>query len=229
MSSTPSIAEIGALLGNPGRANVLSALLSGRALTASELAYAAHVSPQTTSGYLTQLTEARLLVRERQGRHSYFRLASAGVARMLEGILAVASEGGPPSHHQWRGNEALRAARTCYDHLAGRLGVAVADALVARGRIVLADDGGRVTTKGQRFLTEFGISLAGIERGRRAFCRPCLDWSERRAHIAGSLGAALALRCFELGWIERQRDSRAVAISRIGRRGFSEVFGIAAL
>src|SRR5665213_1903531 len=115
MSSSPSIAEIGALLGNPGRANVLIALLDGRALTASDLASAAHVSPQTTSGYLAQLTEARLLARERQGRHSYFRLASGGVAQMLEGILAVASEGGRASRHRWRGDEALRAARTCYD------------------------------------------------------------------------------------------------------------------
>ncbi len=229
MSSSPSIAEIGALLGNPGRANVLIALLGVRALTASELTYAAHVSPQTTSGYLAQLTEARLLTREKQGRHSYYRLASAGVAQMLEGILAVASESGPPRRRAWRGDEALRAARTCYDHLAGKLGVALADALVARGRIVLSDDGGQATAKGQRFLTDFGIDLAQTGRGRRAFCRPCLDWSERRAHIAGSLGAALALRCFELGWIERQRDSRAVAISRTGRQGFTEVFGIAAL
>ena len=229
MSAAPSLAEIAALVGNPARANVLTALLDGRALTATELAFAAHVSPQTTSGHLANLTEARLLVRERQGRHSYYRLASPLIGRMLEGIMAVAADGAQQRRPRWRGDEALRTARTCYDHLAGRLGVALADALVQRRRIVLAEDGGQVTARGVRFLDEFGIDLAAIERRRRAFCRPCLDWSERRPHLAGSLGAALATRCFELGWIERLRQSRAVAISPIGQRGFAEAFGIAPL
>ena len=227
MASTPSIAEIGALVGNPARANVLIALLDGRALTASELAFAAHVSPQTTSGYLAQLTDANLLVRQKQGRHSYYRLASPLVGGMLEAILAVAANGPSPARPRWKGEEALRAARTCYDHLAGRLGVALADALVKHRRIVLGEDGGEVTPRGARFLAEFGIDLQGIERRRRAFCRPCLDWSERRPHLAGALGAALAARCFELGWIERMRDSRAVTIPPAGRAGFAEVFGIA--
>ena len=229
MSSTPSLAEIAALVGNPARANVLTALLDGRALTATELAFAAHVSPQTTSGHLTNLTEARLLVRERQGRHSYYRLASPLIGRMLEGIMAVAADGAQRQRPRWKGDEALRTARTCYDHLAGRLGVALAEALVQHRRIVLAEDGGQVTARGARFLDEFGIDLAAIGRRRRAFCRPCLDWSERRPHLAGSLGAALATRCFELGWIERLRQSRAVAISPVGQRGFAEVFGIAPL
>jgi len=229
MTSTPSLAEIAALVGNPARANVLTALLDGRALTATELAFAAHVSPQTTSGHLTNLTEARLLVRERQGRHSYYRLASPLIGRMLEGIMAVAADGAQRQRPRWKGDEALRTARTCYDHLAGRLGVALAEALVQHRRIVLAEDGGQVTARGARFLDEFGIDLAAIGRRRRAFCRPCLDWSERRPHLAGSLGAALATRCFELGWIERLRQSRAVAISPVGQRGFAEVFGIAPL
>ncbi len=228
MSSTPSIAEIGALVGNPARANVLVALLDGRALTATELAYAARVSPQTTSGYLARLTQARLLVLQKQGRHSYYRLASPLIGRMLEGIMAVAADGPARRGPHWKGDEALRAARTCYDHLAGKLGVALADALVARRRIVLTEDGGEVTGRGAQFLTELGVDLAATQRRRRAFCRPCLDWSERRLHLAGAVGAALATRCFELGWIERVRDSRAVAIPPAGRRGFTEVFGIAA-
>jgi DNA-binding transcriptional ArsR family regulator len=226
MTSTPPIAEIAALVGNPARANMLTALLDGRALTASELAYAGHVSAQTASGYLAKLTEARLLALEKHGRYSYYRLASPLIGRMLEGIMAVAADG-PQSHQpHWKGGEALRTARTCYDHLAGKLAVALADTLVARRQIVLAEDGGQVTTQGIRFLSEFGIDPISVERRRRTFCRPCLDWSERRPHLAGAVGAALATRCFELGWIERLRDSRAVAILPAGQRGFAELFGI---
>ncbi|MDQ2860563.1 MAG: ArsR family transcriptional regulator [Pseudomonadota bacterium] len=227
MASTPSIAEIGALIGNPARANVLIALLDGRALTATELAFAAHVSPQTTSGHLAQLTEANLLLRQKQGRHSYYRLASPLIGGMLEAIMAVAADGPSPPRPRWKGDEALRAARTCYDHLAGRLGVALADALVKHRRIVLGEGGGEVTPRGARFLVEFGIDLEGIDRRRRAFCRPCLDWSERRPHLAGAVGAALAARCFELGWTQRVRDGRAVTISGAGRIGFAEIFGLA--
>jgi DNA-binding transcriptional ArsR family regulator len=226
MTSSPSIAEIAALVGNPARANVLVALLGGSALTATDLAFAAQVSPQTTSGYLADLTQARLLIRERQGRHSYYRLASPLVGHMLEAIMAVASEG---CSRPWRGDEALRTARTCYDHLAGKLGVALADALVAGRQISLAQDGGQVTARGARFLDDLGINLAEARQRRRAFCRPCLDWSERRPHLAGSVGAALATRCFELGWIERSRDSRAVVITPKGSDGFVRVFGISPL
>ncbi len=227
MASTPSIAEIGALVGNPARANVLVALMDGRALTATELAFAARVSPQTTSGYLAQLTDANLLARRKQGRHCYYRLASPLIGGMVEAIMAVAADSPSPARPRWKGDEALRAARTCYDHLAGRLGVALVDALVKHRRIVLEEDGGEVTPRGVRFLAEFGIDAAAIDRRRRAYCRPCLDWSERRPHLAGAVGAALAARCFELGWIERGRDSRAVSVTAAGRDGFAEVFGIA--
>ena len=118
----------------------------------------------------------------------------------------------------------MRGARTCYDHLAGRLGVALADALAERGHVALGTDGGEVTEEGRRFLADFGAEPGP---GRRVFCRPFLDWSERRPHLAGRVGAALACRCFELGWIARQRDTRAVAITSAGRAGFRESFGIA--
>ena len=225
-NSHPSIAEIAALVGNPARANVLAVLLDGRALTASELAFSARVSPQTTSGHLGKLTEAGLLAVHRQGRHAYYRLASPLIGRMLESIMAVAAEGAPRTRPRWRGDEALRTARTCYDHLAGRLGVALAETLEQREHVVLGDDGGVVTAAGETFFAGFGIDIAGIGRGRRAFCRPCLDWSERRPHLAGAVGAALATRCFDLGWLRRARDTRAVSMTEQGLRGFAEEFGI---
>ncbi len=222
MSEITRMATVAALLGDPARAHILTALLDGRALTAKELAFAAHVSPQTTSGHLARLAEAGLLAAEKQGRHRYFRLASPLVGQMLESVMAVA--GPEPSRTgTWRGGEALRTARTCYDHLAGRLGVALADSLAAAGHVMLTSDGGEVTEAGHAFLRDFGAEPVP---GRRVFCRPCLDWSERRPHIAGRLGAALATRCLDLGWIERQRNSRAVTITRAGESGFAERFGI---
>src|SRR5229473_2739659 len=121
---------------------------------------------------------------------------------------------------------ALRNARTCYDHFAGRLGVGLADALVERGHVVLADEGGEVTESGVDFLAEFGLDLAAAQQRRRAFCRPCLDWTERRPHLAGAVGAALAARCFDLRWFERMRDSRALVVTPAGGRGLAEVFGL---
>jgi len=222
----PAVAEIAALVGNPARANILMALMDGRALTASELAYVAGVSPQTTSEHLAQLREANLLSLTKQGRHSYFRLGSPKIARMIESIMVVAAEGPQRYRPRWNGDDELRAARTCYDHIAGRLGVALTDALTRRKHIVLSEDGGMVTRAGAKHLADFGIKLDDVKHGRRTFCRPCLDWSERRAHLAGALGAAVADRCFELGWIARIRDSRALKISTKGERGFTELFGI---
>ena len=157
--------------------------MDGRALTANELAFAARVSPQTASFHLAQLTGADLLAAEKQGHNRYFRLASPLVARMLESVMAVAGPKAKPLP-AWRGGEALRTTRTCYDHLAGRLGVALAEALSAAGHVALSPDGGEVTERGHAFLPGFGAEPA---QGRRVFCRPCLDWSERRPHIAGRL------------------------------------------
>ncbi len=225
MSDVTDLAVIAALLGDPARAAMLQALMDGRALTAKELAFAAHVSPQTASGHLARLTEANLLSVAAQGRHRYFRLASAAVAEMVEAIMAVASQTRPePRRTAWKGGEALRTARTCYDHIAGRLGVAITDRLIACEHVVLTPDGGEVTEAGLGFLGSFG---AAPEPGKRVFCRPCLDWSERRPHLAGRVGAAIACRCFELGWLTRMRDSRAVTITSAGRSGLADTFGIA--
>jgi DNA-binding transcriptional ArsR family regulator len=228
ISGPNAMAEVAALVGDPARANILETLLDGRAFTATELAFAARVTPPTASAHLAKLTEARLISVLKQGRHRYYRLASPVVARMLESIMAVAAFETPPRYRpRSTRDEALLMARTCYDHLAGRLGVAIAAALVERGHLVLGDDAGEVTAGGVRFLKELGVdpSLRPL-RSPRIFCRPCIDWTERRAHIAGVLGATLTHRYFDLGWIERRRDSRAVSVTATGRDRFRDLFGL---
>lgn len=220
------IAEIAALAGDPARANILTALLDGRAMTATELAYAARVTPQTTSAHLAKLVEAGMITATPSGRHRYFRLASPKVAQMLESIVAVAGENRPRFKPLSRQAALLRAARFCYDHLAGQLGVRIADAMVTRGYLVLEDDGGRITETGMRYLWELGIDTRIAGKGRRHLCRACLDWTERRPHAGGAIGAALAERWFALGWITRAKDSRAVTVTPIGERGFRDSLGL---
>ena len=224
----PSLAEVAALVGNPARANMLTALLDGRALTATELAFAGGVAPQTASGHLARLTEGRLLTLAKQGRHAYYRLASPMIGRMLESIMAVAADGPPRYQPRWRGGDALRNARTCYDHLAGRLGVGLADALVERDHVALSEDGGIVTRGGRGILTRLrhraarrGWNAAGIlpavprlERAPHASRRRPRAPRSRRA-VSSSAGSA------------RIRDTRAVLVTEKGKHGFSETFGIA--
>jgi DNA-binding transcriptional ArsR family regulator len=229
MFSTASLAETAALVGDPARAAMLMALMDGRALTASELARAAGVTPQTASAHLARMTAAGLLGLHCQGRHHYHRLASPAVARMLEGIIEVtaAKEAERPRKAVVTGprDKAMRAARTCYDHLAGRLGVNLADALTERGYVELSSEGGAVTEAGIGFCRDFEVDL-GADSGTHVYCRPCLDWSERRLHIGGAFGAALAARCFALNWIRRNPESRAISVTPAGERGFRERFGV---
>lgn len=235
MSSTAKFAAIASLVGEPARAAMLQALMDGRALTASELSYIGGITPQTGSGHLAQLVAAGLVTVTRQGRHRYHRLASPTVARMMEGIMEVAFSAGPPPRKLVTGprEKALRIARTCYDHLAGRLGVALADALVAEGFAELTDEAGLITDSGLVFLRRVGLDvdsmLAGNgNRSRRILCRPCLDWSERRPHLAGMVGAALCTHGLARGWIRRIKDTRAVSITPAGHKIFREEFGIRA-
>ena len=217
MLSSIELAEIGSLVGDPARAAILNALMDGRALTAGELAFFARVTPQTASLHLKKLTDANLLAVVSQGRHRYFRLASPLVARMIESIVTVAAIQTPPRYRPRSPTDAaLRSARMCYDHLAGRLAVDIADSLAGRGFVLLGEDGGEVSPDGIGFFSAMGIDL-GARRTRRAFCRPCLDWTERRFHIGGFVGAALASHCIDHGWIERGADSRAVAVTAKGR------------
>jgi len=226
MSKAPQMAEVAALVGDPARANILCALLGGRALTATELAFAAGVSPQTTSGHLSKLHAARLLVLVKQGRHRYYRLAGPQVGQMLESIVNVALTGPPRFQPKSKLDDQLRRARTCYDHIAGRLGVGLADRLAEREFVILGAEAGEVTPAGADFLSSLGVDLSGARARRRVFCRPCVDWTERRPHIGGAVGAAIAHRCFELKWIEHVRDGRALSITAAGRRGLMQAFAL---
>jgi len=226
MPAAANMVEVAALVGDTARATILAALMGGQALTASELADLAHVSRATASGHLAKLTAARLLAVTSKRRFRYYRLASPLVAQMLESIKLVAALEVPPRYQPRSArDDAERFARTCYDHIAGRLGVAIADALVANGAIVLAPEGGEVTAAGARLLTAFRVELAPPVR-RRIFCRPCLDWSERRYHMAGHVGAEICRRCLELGWVQRRRDSRALRLTPAGAAGLAETFGV---
>ena len=196
MVAAANLVEVAALVGDTARATMLNALMGGQSLTATELAYCASVSPSTASGHLSKLVAARLLSVTRHRRFSYYRIASPLVATMLESMKVVAAIEVPPRRHPRSANDdALRFARSCYDHLAGQLGVAVTDALVAMGHIVLTDEGGEVTSSGERFLSAFGADLR--PRTRRIFCQPCLDWSERRYHLKGLVGARILDRLLQ--------------------------------
>ena len=227
MASGPKIAQVAALVGDPARANMLTALMDGRTLTASELAYLAGVAPQTASGHLAKLTDAGLLILERRGRRRYFRLASPAVGRMLEGLMVVAQDGPARHRNLWRGGDTLRHARSCYDHMAGRIAVAIADRLVHDSLILLDEDGGQLTNNGRSFFDRSGINLTAASK-RRIFCRSCLDWSERRPHLAGAVGAAILRHALEHAWVERVRDSRALLVTPAGISGFADVFGVQA-
>ena len=228
MTSNAMLAEVAAVVGDSGRAGMLHALMDGRALTASELARVASITPQTASGHLNRMTAIGLLSVERQGRHRYHRLATPAVAHMLESMMQVASAL-PPSRKRFATgprDAALRTARTCYDHLAGRLGVALADAMVAHGYAEFAGDAGIITDAGTAFLGRIGIDVGGMlaPRAKRVLCRPCLDWSERRPHLAGAVGAALCDLSLNNGWIRRLDGTRAVLITPKGYRVFREQF-----
>jgi DNA-binding transcriptional ArsR family regulator len=234
MASNAAFAEVATLAGDAGRASMLHALMDGRALTATELARVAGITPQTASGHLSRLTVGGLVTVEKQGRHRYHRLASSAVARMLESIMQVAADTAPRKKVFVGPRDlALRAGRTCYDHLAGHLGVALADALVTQGQIELTADAGIVTDKGTALFNRLGIDLdanlgeKGLgKRKGRMLCRPCLDWSERRPHLAGFVGAALCKHCLTEGWIKHIDGTRAVAITVKGQRNFREIFRV---
>jgi predicted transcriptional regulator len=204
---------------------MLNALMGGQSLTATELAYCANVSRSTASGHLSKLVAARLLTVTQHRRFSYYRIASPLVATMLESIKVVAAIEVPRRRQPRSANDdALQFARSCYDHLAGRLGVAVTDALVAMGHILLTDDGGEVTSSGECFLAAFGVDLR--PRARRIFCQPCLDWSERRYHLKGLVGARILDRLLKLGWLKCVSGSRAIQLTAAGKAGLSETFQI---
>ncbi|WGD53842.1 helix-turn-helix domain-containing protein [Bradyrhizobium sp. CB1650] len=219
------LAELAALIAEPGRALILSRLMDGRAQTASELALVAGVTPQTASWHLGRLAQHTLLKVERRGPRRLYRLASPLVAQILEGMMTVAVTGAQAARPPSRIDAAMRRARTCYDHLAGELGVALADAMRERDYLVLDQEAGELTAAGTAFLGSLGVDLAPPARHRRVLCRPCLDWSERRPHLAGRAGAALAELAFRRDWIRRRSQGRSVEITDAGLAAFRTLFG----
>lgn len=224
MSTALDMAEVASLIGDVARANILATLLDGRASTALELALAANVTPQTASAHLAKLVEGSLLTVDRQGRHRYFRLASPQVARVLETIMDLAAVTSPRHQRPLRMASDMRRARTCYDHIAGEIGVAITDALLAQGAIILEGEAGEVTPDGHAFFASAGIDLSP-GRSKRIFCRPCIDWSERRPHLGGRVGAAICTACIERGWLARRRNSRVLALTVEGQKALPAVFG----
>ncbi len=228
MRGEPNIATMAALIGDTARAAMLTALVDGRALPAGELAAAAGLSPPAASAHLAKLTGGGLLAVEREGRHRYYRLAGPGVASVLESLASLAGQPSRLEAQRTPQARALRHARTCYDHLAGELGVAVAAALEARGLLAPAD-GKRldVTPAGTTwFATVFGIDVATLRPGRHGVACRCLDWTERRHHLAGPLGIRMLQRCCDLGWLARMPSSRAVRLTESGRYGLHEQLGV---
>jgi DNA-binding transcriptional ArsR family regulator len=220
------LADLSALIADPGRALILSRLMDGRPQTAGELALVAGVTPQTASWHLGKLVQHALLKVERRGPRRLYRLATPLVAQILEGMMTVAVTGQQATRPPSRIDAAMRRARTCYDHLAGELGVALTDALREHGYLVLDQEVGELTEPGTAFLCSLGVDLSSPVRHRRVLCRPCLDWSERRPHLAGRAGAALADLAFQRDWIRRRPQGRSVEITDAGLDAFRSLFGV---
>ncbi|WJH39222.1 helix-turn-helix domain-containing protein [Aliirhizobium terrae] len=220
MNEGPDIAQIASLIGDPVRANMLAALTGGQALTATELAAVGGITLQTASTHLSKLEAGGLLAQRKQGRHRYFALADEAAARLIETMMGFAASRGHLRYRPGPKDPALRKARICYDHLAGDFGVRMLDSFVCHGEIESDGENLSVTTKGRQQLEAFGIDLSALKSSRRPLCKSCLDWSERRSHLAGTLGKALLSHMFEKGWARRSADSRAIIFSPEGERKF---------
>lgn len=226
MSTQSNVAMIASLVSEPSRAAILTALLDGRFHTASELAHMAGIKPQTTSFHLAKMTEAQVVTVEKQGRHRYYGIQDPEVAQVMESLLSIAPPVPIKSFKQASENEAIRLARTCYDHVAGHLGVQIMSFFMQKGILSEDQDGLHITQQGEIFFADFQINLKNTRQKRRSFSHKCLDWSERRHHLAGALGSALLDRLFELHWVEHLPTTRAIRITAEGKRGFKEVFSI---
>ena len=223
MKDGPDIARIAALIGDPARANMLGALMQGRALTATELAQEAGITPQTASSHLSRLAEGGLIRQRRQGRHRYAELASADVAGVLEALMGLAAKSGHLRRRPGPRDPELRRARVCYDHLAGEMGTRMFESMLARGLLIRSGTGIALTDAGRAFVADFAPeALTG--RSRAPLCRECLDWSERRSHLAGRLGRAMLARMVELGWARRDEGSRVIRFGKQGESGFNALF-----
>jgi DNA-binding transcriptional ArsR family regulator len=227
MSRHPAVSSAAFLIADPTRATMLMALADGRARPAGELAYAAGVTAQTASSHLSKLLAGGLLLVETQGRHRYYRLAGSHVAQALENLASIAPGGAVHRMPRSREAQELQFARCCYDHLAGSLGVAVTQALQDRGFISAAGDKQfDVTHDGMGWFSAMGLDVAALKPTRRGLARPCLDWTERRHHLAGPLGVELMSRLCAIGWVRRSKSSRAVQVTPKGWAGLKEQLGV---
>lgn len=224
MNEGPPLAKLAALLAEPSRARMLSLLMPGQALTATELADACGIARPTASGHLACLVEAGLLVGTAQGRHRYFRLAGAEVAQSLEQLIGIAERLGQKTLNPGPRDAALREARLCYDHVAGRMGVGLLERLLRVEALRPAPDGVlRIGPALPAVLTPLGLSLETLQASRRPLCRSCLDWSERRDHLAGRLGVALLDLALQRAWAQRPAGSRVLQFSEAGRRSWEAI------
>jgi len=224
MNSAPNIANFAALIADPARAAILDALLDGRAWTATELSFEAGVTPQTTSSHLAKLRDGGMIVVAKQGRHRYYRLANAQVAHVLETLAVAAGGRGEPRGASRAEAVQLRDARTCYDHLAGRLAVSLVRSMIDRGYLMLDGRDFALSAPGERFMARLGIDLVAAREKRRVFARQCIDWSEREPHLGGALGASLAARLFEEGWLTRVPRTRRVTVTPSGEEALEAHF-----
>jgi DNA-binding transcriptional ArsR family regulator len=220
MKEGPDMALLGSLVGDPARANMLTALMGGKALTASELAAEAGVTPQTASAHLGKLASGGLVRQRKQGRHRYFSLADDDVGRVLESMMGLAAKKGHSRTRTGPKEPALRKARVCYNHLAGELAVRMLDSLTTRKFLVEDGDNLELTAAGRIFVRQFGVDIDALRTSRRPLCKSCLDWSARRSHLAGALGTALLQRFYQLGWAKRETGTRIVAFSKEGEARF---------
>ncbi|MFB9326648.1 ArsR/SmtB family transcription factor [Paenibacillus aurantiacus] len=222
----PNVLDTAQLMGDPSRLGMLMSLLGGKALPASDLARTSNISPQTASSHLAKLVAGGLLVHERYGRHKYFRLANQEVAHALEALLAISPSKPIRSLRESEELKRMRHCRTCYDHLAGEVGVALTDRLVTLGWLEESGKDYQLNAKGIDGLKAWGAETDDATGKRRHYARQCLDWSERRHHLAGYLGAAITMRLFELKWIERLPQGRAILVTREGMNGLDREFGL---
>jgi DNA-binding transcriptional ArsR family regulator len=220
MRSGPDIALVASLIGDPARANMVLALMSGQALSAADLAREAGVTPSTATGHLTKLVSAGLLNARKQGRHRYFQIAEPDVGHAVEALIAVAARAGHLRTRPGPKDEAMRHARSCYDHLAGRIAVEMFGHWMASGILCWRSRALHLTRKGRDFLGRRGIAFAPLENGKRPLCRSCMDWSERRHHLAGTLGAEILDMTVAKGWAIREARQRTVSFSKRGEENF---------
>jgi len=224
MKEGPDIALLGSMIGDPARANMLLALMSGKALTATELAAEAGVTIQTASSHLAKLKHAQLISLRKQGRHKYFTLSNEDVSDLLETMMGLAEKQGHMRTQTGPKDDDLRKARVCYNHLAGDYGVRAYDSLIKRKFILELDEELALTKAGKEFFLELNIDTTKLKTLRRPLCKACLDWSARRTHLAGSLGTALLEKVYENGWAKRIDKSRIVSFSHTGEKRFGEAF-----